>query len=47
MLSPAEYYEKHGIRAYGFHGISHKFVDGEARKALGKADAKKYYNTYW
>lgn len=37
---PAEYYEKHGIRAYGFHGISHKFVDGEARKALGKADAK-------
>ena len=27
---PHEYYEKYGIRRYGFHGTSHKFVSGEA-----------------
>lgn len=37
---PAEFYEKNGVRAYGFHGISHKFVDGEARKLLNKPNAK-------
>jgi acetate kinase len=31
---PNEYYEKYGIRSYGFHGTSHKFVDAEARKYL-------------
>ena len=36
---PYEYYEKYGIRKYGFHGTSHKYVAGEAIKALGK-DAK-------
>ena len=27
---PHEYFEKYGIRRYGFHGTSHKFVSGEA-----------------
>ena len=29
---PKEYYEKYGIRRYGFHGTSHMFVSGEAIK---------------
>ncbi len=29
---PREYYEKYGIRRYGFHGTSHLFVSGEAIK---------------
>ncbi len=29
---PHEYQEKYGIRRYGFHGTSHKFVSGEALK---------------
>ncbi|MDO5607899.1 MAG: acetate kinase [Capnocytophaga sp.] len=29
---PNKYYEENGIRAYGFHGTSHKYVDREARK---------------
>ncbi|MFW5976574.1 MAG: acetate/propionate family kinase [Bacillota bacterium] len=32
---PYEYYEKHGIRRYGFHGTSHKYV---AQKAAGLMD---------
>jgi len=31
---PYEYYEKHKIRRYGFHGTSHKFVAEKACKAL-------------
>lgn len=27
---PHEYYEKYGLRRYGFHGTSHKFVSAEA-----------------
>ncbi len=34
---PYEYYEKYGIRKYGFHGTSHKYVSQEAAKTLGKA----------
>ncbi|MBQ7095926.1 MAG: acetate kinase [Clostridia bacterium] len=34
---PYEYYEKYGIRRYGFHGTSHGFVAGECAKLLGKA----------
>ena len=26
LLKPYEYYEKYGIRKYGFHGTSHKYV---------------------
>lgn len=29
---PYEYYEKYGVRRYGFHGSSHKFVSSEAIK---------------
>jgi len=31
---PYEMYEKHGVRRYGFHGTSHKFVAQKACKAL-------------
>ena len=37
---PREYYEKYGVRRYGFHGTSHMFVSGETVKLLGKEDAK-------
>lgn len=33
---PYEYYEKHGIRRYGFHGTSHKYVSDRAADILGK-----------
>lgn len=33
---PYEYYEKYGIRKYGFHGTSHRYVSSEAIKLLGK-----------
>ncbi|MCH3964021.1 MAG: acetate kinase [Clostridium sp.] len=33
---PYELYEKYGVRKYGFHGTSHRFVSGEAAKMLGK-----------
>ena len=32
---PYEYYEKHGIRRYGFHGTSHRHVALETAKRLG------------
>ncbi len=34
---PYKYYRKHGIRRYGFHGTSHRFVSAEAAKMAGKA----------
>ncbi len=33
---PYEFYEKHAIRRYGFHGTSHKFVSRAAAEYLGK-----------
>ncbi|MBR2293831.1 MAG: acetate kinase [Clostridia bacterium] len=33
---PYEYYEKYGIRRYGAHGTSHRYVSGEMAKLLGK-----------
>ena len=33
---PYELYEKYGIRRYGFHGTSHRWVAREAAKLLGK-----------
>lgn len=33
---PQKYYEKYGVRKYGFHGTSHKFVALRAAKMLGK-----------
>lgn len=36
---PYELYEKYGIRRYGFHGISHRYV---ARRAAARMDRGKY-----
>lgn len=33
---PYEYYEKHKIRRYGFHGTSHSYVSCRAAQILGK-----------
>jgi len=33
---PWEYYSRHGIRKYGFHGISHRYVSEEAARRLHK-----------
>lgn len=33
---PYELYEKYGIRRYGFHGTSHKYVSDKAAELLGK-----------
>ena len=33
---PYEYYEKYGIRRYGFHGTSHEFVGEKAAKMIGR-----------
>lgn len=40
MPIPNEFYEKHGVRAYGFHGTSHKFVSEIAVNLLQKPDSK-------
>ncbi|BCR04461.1 acetate kinase [Desulfuromonas versatilis] len=39
---PMEWYEKHGVRRYGFHGTSHLYVSKRAAALLGKnpADCK-------
>ena len=33
---PYEYYEKYGVRRYGFHGTSHKFVSNRVAEKMGK-----------
>ena len=33
---PYEYYEKYGVRKYGFHGTSHKYVSHRIAEILGK-----------
>ncbi|MDR2646551.1 MAG: acetate kinase [Oscillospiraceae bacterium] len=33
---PYEYYEKYGIRRYGFHGTSHQFVSLRAAEVMGE-----------
>lgn len=33
---PYKYYTEYGIRRYGFHGTSHRFVSGVAQKMLGE-----------
>ena len=33
---PFEFYTKHGVRRYGFHGTSHIYVGTEAARLLGK-----------
>ena len=33
---PHEYYEKYGIRRYGFHGTSHRYVSARCAELMGK-----------
>ena len=33
---PYGFYEKYGIRRYGFHGTSHRYVSGKAAEMLGR-----------
>ena len=37
---PYEWYEKYGVRKYGFHGTSHRYVYGEISKYLKRDDLK-------
>ena len=37
---PYEYYEKYGVRRYGYHGTSHRFVSARCCELLGKPDGK-------
>ena len=37
---PYNFYKKHGIRRYGFHGTSHEYVAGEASRKLNKPLSK-------
>ncbi len=37
---PYEWYEKYGVRKYGFHGTSHRFVYGEISSYLKRDDLK-------
>lgn len=32
---PYEYYEKHGVRRYGFHGTSHRYVSAKTIEIMG------------
>lgn len=36
---PYEYYERHGIRRFGFHGMSHQYVSLRAAEVLGRDPA--------
>ena len=38
---PYEYYEEYGIRKYGFHGTSHRFVSKRCNELLGKPEHSK------
>ena len=33
---PYEYYEKYGVRKYGFHGTSHRYVSAKMAEIMGK-----------
>ena len=33
---PQEWYDQHGVRRYGFHGTSHRWVSGRAAELLGR-----------
>ena len=37
---PYEWYTKYGVRKYGFHGTSHKFINREISSYLGRDDLK-------
>ena len=38
--TPYEWYEKYGVRKYGFHGTSHQYVSEQAIELLGKDESK-------
>ena len=33
---PDKYYEEHGVRRYGFHGTSHRYVSGRVAELMGE-----------
>jgi len=35
---PYEWYQKYGVRKYGFHGTSHKYITEKMQEKLGKKD---------
>ena len=37
---PYEWYEKYGVRKYGFHGMSHNYIAKRTSEILGKEDLK-------
>jgi len=37
---PYEWYEKHGVRKYGFHGTSHRYIAKTISEVLGREDLK-------
>ena len=37
---PYEYYEKYGVRKYGFHGTSHRYVSNKMAELMGRDDLK-------
>ena len=37
---PYEYYQRHGVRRYGFHGTSHRYVSQRAAEILGRDPAE-------
>ncbi len=37
---PYEWFEKHGVRRYGFHGSSHRYVGGRVPALLGRPAAR-------
>lgn len=37
---PYEWYEKYGVRKYGFHGMSHAYIASRMAEILGKEDAR-------
>lgn len=37
---PYEWYTKYGVRKYGFHGTSHKFINRSISEKLGRKDLK-------
>ncbi|NMM50022.1 acetate/propionate family kinase [Marinigracilibium pacificum] len=38
---PEEWYKKYHVRAYGFHGTSHRYVSEKARKILGTKNSSR------
>jgi acetate kinase len=37
---PEEFYRRHGVRRYGFHGLSHRYVSERAAEMLGRSDLR-------